>query len=122
MSKLKYGRSLQPSKENIQHVKKIKFINFFQFFWVISALLYPDLSGSRDAIESGSNPDLDPDPQDWFPLMLQEGGPDPIQVWIRIHNTGFSTHAGGGSNPRWLQKEPETNRTLSKQDVTTNER
>jgi hypothetical protein len=34
-----YRRSLQPSKENIQHFKKILY--FFLFFWVIFALLDP---------------------------------------------------------------------------------
>jgi hypothetical protein len=53
------------------------------------------------------------------------GGPDPI----RIHKTGFphmlrevvriQSGSGSGStrlvsHPRWLQKEPETNQTLSK--------
>jgi hypothetical protein len=55
-----YRRSLQLPKENIQHLKKIKFINFFLFLWVIFAILDPDPdcgSGSRDPIESGSRPD-----------------------------------------------------------------
>jgi hypothetical protein len=42
-----YRRSLQPSKENIQHFK-----TFFLFLWVIFAFL--------DLIESRSNPDPDP--------------------------------------------------------------
>jgi hypothetical protein len=37
-----YKRSLQLSKENIQHFKKMKIINFFLFLWVIFALLEPD--------------------------------------------------------------------------------
>jgi hypothetical protein len=45
------------------HPQKIKFINFVQFLWVIFAL-------------------LDPDPGTPF-------NPDPIRIWIRIHNTGF---------------------------------
>ncbi len=40
-------RSLQPSKENIQHFKT-KIYNFFLFLWVIFAL------GSTDLIEPGS--------------------------------------------------------------------
>jgi hypothetical protein len=36
-----YGRSLQPSKEDIQHFEKWIF-NFFLFLWVIFALLDPD--------------------------------------------------------------------------------
>jgi hypothetical protein len=59
-------RSLQPSKENIQHFKTWNFL-FFLFLWVIFALLDPDPdseSRSRyrrsDLIESGSNPDPDP--------------------------------------------------------------
>jgi hypothetical protein len=31
-----------PSKENSQHLKKMKFINFFLFLWVNFALLDPD--------------------------------------------------------------------------------
>jgi hypothetical protein len=59
-----FRRSLQPSKENIQHFKKMKFINFF-LLWVIFALLDPDSDcesgyGSKDPTESGSNPDPDP--------------------------------------------------------------
>ncbi len=56
----RYRRSLQPSKQKIQHLKKI---NFFLFWWAIFALLDPDREsgyGSRDPIESGSNPDPDP--------------------------------------------------------------
>jgi hypothetical protein len=56
-----YGRSLQPSKENIQHFKKLNFLTFFLFLWVIVALL---------------------DPNPGTPL-----NPDPIRV--RIHNTAF---------------------------------
>ncbi len=37
-----YMRSLQPSKENIQHFKRWKFCPFFNFFGVILALLDPD--------------------------------------------------------------------------------
>jgi hypothetical protein len=37
----------------------MKFINFFLFFWVLFALLDPEL-GSRNPIESGSNLELDP--------------------------------------------------------------
>ncbi len=53
----------------------MKFINFFLVLWVIFALLdpYPDCEsgyGSRNTIESGSNPDTDPDPQDWFLAVL----------------------------------------------------
>jgi hypothetical protein len=47
-------------------MKNLK-INFFICLWVIFALLDPDYesgSGSRGPIESGSNPD--PDPQHWF--------------------------------------------------------
>jgi hypothetical protein len=57
-------KSLQPSKKNIQFIKKLKL-----FSMVIFALLDPDQDcesgyGSRDPIESGSNPD--PDPQHWL--------------------------------------------------------
>jgi hypothetical protein len=54
---------------------KMKFLNCFLFFWAIFALLDPyrvcgSGYGSRDSIESGSNPN-----------------PDPVR--IRIHKTGF---------------------------------
>jgi hypothetical protein len=55
----KYWRSLQLSKEAIQHFKTWTFTNFFLLLWVIFALLDPDPdsesgSGSTDPIESGS--------------------------------------------------------------------
>jgi hypothetical protein len=61
-----YRRSLQPSIENIQHIKKCNLLTFFLFLCVIFAL-------------------LDPDPG--TPL-----NPDPIR--IRIHNTerDFPSH------------------------------
>ncbi len=37
-----YRRSLQPSKENIQHFKKRNLLTFYQFLWVVFALLDPD--------------------------------------------------------------------------------
>ncbi len=65
--RLSYRRSLQPSKENIQNFKKIKIYNFFQFLWVMFALLDPGPDcesgsgyGFRGTIESGSNPAPDP--------------------------------------------------------------
>ncbi len=61
-----YRRSLQLSKEAIQHFKTWTFTNFFLLLWVIFALLDPDPdseSGSTGPIESGSNPD--PDPKPW---------------------------------------------------------
>jgi hypothetical protein len=45
---LSYRKSLQPSKENIQHFKN--FITFSLCLWVIFVIL----SGSRDHMESGS--------------------------------------------------------------------
>ncbi len=63
-----YRRSLQLSKEAIQHFKTWTFKKFL-LLWVIFALLDPDpdsesgsRSGSTDPIESGSNPDPDADP------------------------------------------------------------
>jgi hypothetical protein len=57
-------RSLEPSKENIQHFKKMKFINFFSMF---VGHFCPFRSGSgygcRDPIESGYHQDPDLDPQ-----------------------------------------------------------
>jgi hypothetical protein len=46
--------------------QNMKYIIFFLLLWVIFALQYPDpdseyRSGSTDLIESGSNPDTDPD-------------------------------------------------------------
>ncbi len=54
---LRYRRNFQPSKENIQHFKKGKFINFFLCLWVIFALLDPDCESgyaSREPIAYGS--------------------------------------------------------------------
>ncbi len=53
-----YRRSLQPSKENIQHFKIWNLFTFFLFLWVIFSLLDPDPdcesgSWSWDPIESG---------------------------------------------------------------------
>ncbi len=67
-----YSRSLQPSKENIQHFKILNLLPFFlSILWVIFTLLDPDPdldceagSRSRGPIESESNPDLDP--QHWL--------------------------------------------------------
>ncbi len=71
-----YPRSLQFSKEAIQHFKTWTFTNNCLLLWVIFALLDPDPdseyrsgSGSTDPIEYGSNMDPDPvpdpDPQPW---------------------------------------------------------
>jgi len=60
-----YRRSLQLSKEAIQHFKTWTLTNFFLLLWVIFALLDPD-----------------PDPQSRL-------NPDPIR--IRIRNPGYST-------------------------------
>ncbi len=56
-----YRRSLQLSKESIQHFKTWTFTNIFLLLWVIFALLDPDPvseygsgSGSTDPIEYGS--------------------------------------------------------------------
>jgi hypothetical protein len=64
-----YRRSLQFSKEAIQHFKTWTFTNYCLLLWVIYALLDPDPdseygsgSGSTDPIEYGSNPDPDPQP------------------------------------------------------------
>ncbi len=53
-----YRRSLPPSKENIQHFKKLNLLTFL-FLCVMFSFLEPDpdsesRSGSRDPIESGS--------------------------------------------------------------------
>ncbi len=55
-----YRRSLQPSKENIQHFRKWNLLTFFLFLCAIFALLDPDLdcesgSGSRNPTKSGSS-------------------------------------------------------------------
>jgi hypothetical protein len=60
--------SLKPdpnSKDNIQQIKKIKFT--YRYFFYFFGSVRPSGSGSRDPIESGSNPD--PDPQ-----LLRSGG------------------------------------------------
>ncbi len=57
-----YKRSLQLSKENIQHVKKL---NFLIFSTSVGYFCPPGTgSGSADLIKSGSN--TNPDPQRWF--------------------------------------------------------
>jgi hypothetical protein len=59
-----YRRSLQLSKEAIQHFKTLILKKCLPL-WFIFALLDPDPdseSGSTDPIESGSNPDPDPQP------------------------------------------------------------
>jgi hypothetical protein len=60
----------KPSALKREHaaLQEMKIINFFLCLWVIFALLDPDRESgsgyrSRDPIESGSNPDTDPDPQ-----------------------------------------------------------
>jgi hypothetical protein len=68
MGRLSY-RSLQPSKENIQHFKKLNLVTFSTF----DGNFYPP--GSKPGFliriwiqgpfESGSNPDMDLDPQHW---------------------------------------------------------
>jgi hypothetical protein len=55
----KLQEAFSPSKDNIQHFKKRKFINLFLRFLVFFALLEPDPDreseyGSKDPIESGS--------------------------------------------------------------------
>ncbi len=64
-----YRRSLQFSKEAIQHFKTWTVTNYCLLLWVIFALLDPDPdseygsgSGSTDPIEYGSNTDPDPQP------------------------------------------------------------
>jgi hypothetical protein len=59
-----YRRSLQLSKEAIQHFKTWT----FKFVSTFVGHFCPPGSGSTDPIESGSNPDTDPDPdpQPWF--------------------------------------------------------
>ncbi len=56
-----YRRSLQFSKEAIQHFIKWTFTNYCLLLWVIFVLLDPDPdSESTDPIEYGSNPDPQP--------------------------------------------------------------
>jgi hypothetical protein len=68
----------KPSAIKREHpaLQKMKFINYFIFFWLIFALLdpHPDCKsgsgyGSRDPIESGS----DPDPQHCLPCQSLSG-------------------------------------------------
>ncbi len=80
-----YRRSLQFSKEAIQHFKTWTFTNYCLLFWVIFALLDPDPdpyseygSGSTLPIEYGSNTDPDPDPQPCVELSLASLNSDPL--------------------------------------------
>jgi hypothetical protein len=61
----KLQEKLSALKTEHAEIKKIKFINYFQFLWVIFALLNPD-----------------PDTDSGTPL-----NPEPIRIRIRIHNT-----------------------------------
>ncbi len=82
-----YKRSLQLSKENIQHFKTWNFLIFFLLLWVIFALLDPDSeygSGSTDLIESGSKSDPDTDPQPWWKVC---------KIWVNEDETG-AIHQG----------------------------
>jgi hypothetical protein len=63
----RYRRSLQPFQSEHLALQNMKFLNFFLLLWVIFALLDPDPDsepeigyGSTDLIESGYNPDPDP--------------------------------------------------------------
>jgi hypothetical protein len=59
-----YRRSLQPSKENIQHlIKNMKFLNFFLLLGKFCPPVSGSGCGSTYLHESGSNPD--PDPKHW---------------------------------------------------------
>ncbi len=90
-----YKRSLQLSKENIQHFKTWSFFTFSTFvghFW-------PPESGSTDLIECGSNPD----PKSWFPALHQlilarvgaeEHGGEPVGPDTRLRAT-WSHHRAG---------------------------
>jgi hypothetical protein len=73
---LSYRRSLQPSKENIQHFKKLNLFTFSMFLGNIcppgsgsglQILIRIQIQGATDPIESGSNPD----PQHQVPVMIQ---------------------------------------------------
>jgi hypothetical protein len=60
----------KPSALKIEQpaLQKMKFINFFLRLWVIFAFPDPNMDPDTDPgtpIESGSNPDTDPDPQHW---------------------------------------------------------
>ncbi len=93
-----YRRSLQLSKEAIQHFKTWTFKFIF-------ALLDPDPdseSGSRstDPIESGSNPD--PDPQPCYEIWSGFQGcssriPDPDPYFLPIPDPGSRGQKGTGS-------------------------
>ncbi len=65
--------NLQPSKENIQHFKRWSLSSVFHFSGPFLPLKDSDCEsgyGSRDPIESGSNPDTDQDPQHCFDPRL----------------------------------------------------
>ncbi len=71
-----YRRSLQFTKEAIQHFKTWTFTNYCLLLWVIFSLLDPDPdseywsgSGSTSPIEYGPKTDPDPDPQHCLQLL-----------------------------------------------------
>ncbi len=76
-----YRRSLLPLKENTQHFKKWNLLTF-----LFCGHVCPPGSGSRDPIESGSKPDLDP--QHCYPgfLMILYPHQDPEPVFLMTRN------------------------------------
>jgi hypothetical protein len=69
-----YRKSVQPSKENIQHLKKWNWLTFFLQMWVIFALL-----------------DLDPDPSSDCESGSGDGSRDPNESGSRSGSTTLST-------------------------------
>ncbi len=110
-----YRRSLQFSKEAIQHFKTWTFTNYCLLLWVIFALLdpdpYPDSeygsgSGSTDPIEYGSNTDPvpDPDPQPWLKGQPYKQWWGSVTFWcgsVPLSN-GSGSNSGSGSFLQWL--------------------
>ncbi len=81
-----YRRSLQLSKENIQHFKKIDLLTYFYVCGLFLPSWFRIKKGSRDTIDSGSNPDPDsdpdPDPQHWN----KEWNHWLCQFWTKVKN------------------------------------
>jgi hypothetical protein len=72
-----------------------------QLLWVIFALLDPDSeSGSTNPIESGSNPDTDPDPQPCFKRFRVEFRISGLRIRIPRGYALF-LEAGSGSALEW---------------------
>ncbi len=80
-----YRRSLQPSKENNQHLKTWKFWTFYFIFRVIFALLVPDSKSESTNLTEYRSEKLEleakPEPKFYFRLRVAE------EKYFRLRNT-----------------------------------